>query len=153
MDFTHLFERDLNKLIEEINLYKNENDLWTIKEGISNSAGNLALHIIGNLNYFVGTALFHTNYLREREKEFSLKDIPRERLVGDIKAISEVIRKTLHKLSDKDLKKDFPFEMNDKIVSIENRMVDLLTHLNYHLGQVNYHRRMINGTINYTYNA
>ncbi len=143
MNFIMFFERDLNKLIEEINLYRNENDLWKIKEGISNSAGNLALHLTGNLNYFIGTALSHTNYLREREKEFSLKDIPREKLVADIKDVLETTRKTLHKLSDEYLKKDFPFKMNGEFLSTENMLVHLLIHLNYHLGQVNYHRRMI----------
>ena len=143
MRLEHLFEKDLNKLIEEISLYKNENDLWKIKEGISNSAGNLTLHLIGNLNYFIGTALHHTNYLRDREKEFLLKDVPRDALIADIKHVMEIIRKTLHKMPKEDLKKDFPFEIDGDNLSVENMMVHLLTHLNYHLGQVNYHRRMI----------
>src|ERR1700690_4209536 len=92
---TSLFERDINKLIEEINLYKNENDLWKIKEGISNSAGNLTLHLIGNLNYFIGATLGNTGYVRERDKEFSLKNIPRVQLVEDLKKANEVIKNTL----------------------------------------------------------
>ncbi|HEY5407636.1 MAG TPA: hypothetical protein VIJ92_11120 [Ginsengibacter sp.] len=72
-----LFERDINKLIEEINLYKNEEDIWKIKEGISNSSGNLTLHLLGNLNHFIGATLGNTGYVRERDKEFSLKNIPR----------------------------------------------------------------------------
>ena len=143
MDITQLFERDLNKLIEEINLYKNEKDLWKIKEGISNSGGNLALHLIGNLNYFIGTALGHTNYVRDREKEFSLKNIPREELISDLQDISEIIKTTLTKLPDEDLKNEYPLRIDDNDLPIENMLLHLLTHLNYHLGQVNYHRRMI----------
>lgn len=143
MHIEHLFERDLHKLMEEINLYENENDLWKTKEGINNSAGNLALHLIGNLNYFIGTALSHTNYVRNRENEFSLKDVPREELIKGIKHVLELIRKTLHKLSHEDLSKDFPMELNEKTLSTENMLIHLLMHLNYHLGQVNYHRRMI----------
>jgi hypothetical protein len=129
--------------MDEINLYEHEEDIWKIKEGISNSSGNLALHLIGNLNYFIGTAIGHTNYTRDRDKEFSDKNIPRRQLITDIKHLITVIKKTFHKLSDEDLKHDFPMEMNSEILSIEQVMIHLLTHLNYHLGQVNYHRRMI----------
>lgn len=143
MDIPHLFDRDLHKLMEEINLYEREEDIWKIKEGISNSSGNLALHLIGNLNYFIGTAIGHTNYTRDRDKEFSDKNIPRQQLLSDIKHLISVIKKTFHKLSDEDLKHDFPMEMNSEILSIEHVMIHLLAHLNYHLGQVNYHRRLI----------
>ncbi|HSQ44306.1 MAG TPA: DUF1572 family protein [Ginsengibacter sp.] len=140
---TSLFERDLNKLAEEINLYKNEEDVWKIKEGISNSAGNLTLHLIGNLNYFIGTTLGNTGYVREREKEFSLKNIPRVQLAEDLKKTIEVIKNTLPHLSAEDLKKDFPVPLNGKTLSTPYVLLHLLAHLNYHLGQVNYHRRLV----------
>ena len=140
---TSLFERDLNKLAEEINLYKNEEDLWKIKDGISNSGGNLTLHLIGNLNHFIGAILGNTGYIRERDKEFSLKNIPRAELVEDIKRTNEVIKNTLLHLSEEELKKDFPVPINDKTSSTSFILLHLLAHLNYHLGQVNYHRRLI----------
>jgi len=143
MDYLYFFERDLNKLSEEINLYKNENDLWKIKEGISNSSGNITLHLIGNLNHFIGKTLANTNYIRERDKEFSLKNVPRKKLTDEINNISTIIKNTLPELSNDDLKKDFPIKINDQVLSTENMLAHLLTHLNYHLGQVNYHRRMI----------
>ncbi len=71
-----IFERDLLKLKEEISLYKDENNLWVTEKQISNAAGNLTLHLIGNLNHFIGATLGHTGYVREREKEFSTKNIP-----------------------------------------------------------------------------
>lgn len=140
---TSLFERDLNKLEEEINLYKNEEDLWKIKEGISNSGGNLTLHLIGNLNHFIGAILGNTGYIRERDKEFSLKNIPRAQLVEDLKNTNEVIKNTLPLLLQEDLKKDFPVPINDKTLSTSFVLLHLLAHFNYHLGQVNYHRRLI----------
>ena len=54
MNIAIFFERDLDKLKEEINLFKNEDDIWKIKEGITNSAGNLTMHLLGNLNHFIG---------------------------------------------------------------------------------------------------
>ena len=52
-----LFERDLQKLKTEIELYKDEDNLWLIKKGIDNSAGNLCLHLIGNLSHFISQRL------------------------------------------------------------------------------------------------
>ena len=140
---TSLFERDLNKLAEEINLYKHEEDLWKIKEGISNSGGNLALHLIGGLNHFIGATLGNTDYLRERDKEFSLKNIPRQQIVQDIKNTIEVINKTLSRLTEEDLKKDFPVPVGNRTSSMSYTLLFLVSHLSYHLGQVNYHRRLI----------
>jgi hypothetical protein len=53
-EFIKLFERDLDKLKQEISAYTNEDDLWKIKDGIANSSGNLCLHLVGNLKHFVG---------------------------------------------------------------------------------------------------
>lgn len=138
-----LFERDLNKLIEEINLYKNEEDVWKIKEGISNSGGNLTLHLIGNLNHFIGETLGGTGYIRDRDKEFSLKNIPRVQLTEDLKKTIDVIKNTLPALSKEDLEKDFPVPINNKTSSTSYVLLHLMTHLSYHLGQVNYHRRLV----------
>ena len=140
---TSLFERDLNKLEEEINLYKNEEDLWKIKEGISNSGGNLALHLVGSLNHFIGATLGSTGYIRERDKEFSIKNIPRLQIVQDIKNTIEVINNTLFHLTDEDLKKDFPVPVGNKTSSMSYTLLFFVSHLSYHLGQVNYHRRLI----------
>lgn len=138
-----IFERDLMKLKEEISLYPDENTLWLIKEGISNSAGNLCLHLTGNLNHFIGATLGNTGYIRNRDNEFNLKNISRKNLISDIEATSEVIKNTLQKLTDKDFEKDFPVEKHGKEVKTGFMLLHLLTHFNYHLGQINYHRRLL----------
>ncbi len=137
-----LFERDLSKLIEEINLYKTDEDLWIVKEGISNSGGNLALHLVGGLDHFIGAILGNTGYVRERDKEFSQKNIPAEQIVDDINKTIVVIKNTLSLLSAEDLEKEFPVQFNIKNPSTSYVLLYLLTHLSYHLGQVNYHRRL-----------
>ena len=139
----HIYERDLNKLITEINLYKDENNLWVIREGIGNSAGNLCLHLLGNLNHFIGAALGHTGYVRYRDDEFALKNIPRQDLVINIENCILVVKNTIEKLSPEDLEKDFPLEKNGLIVSTTHMLLHLLAHLSYHLGQINYHRRLL----------
>ncbi len=138
-----LFERDLLKLNEEITLYKNEADLWVVKNEICNSAGNLCLHLIGNLNHFIGATLGNTGYVRTREVEFSSKNIPREKLNAELDKVIEVVGNTFSKLSAADYEKNFPLLKHDKVVSTEHMLLHLLTHLSYHLGQINYHRRLI----------
>jgi len=137
-----IFERDLNKLKDEISQYKDENSLWIIKKEISNSAGNLCLHLIGNLNHFIGTALGNSGYVRDRDNEFSAKNISRAELISEIEKTIETITKTLKKLLTEDFEKDFPLEKHGIIVKTDFMLLHLITHFNYHLGQMNYHRRL-----------
>ncbi|MGN6342606.1 MAG: DinB family protein [Ginsengibacter sp.] len=143
MNITNFFERDLDKLKEEISLFKNEDDIWKIKDGITNSAGNLTMHLLGNLNHFIGKTLGHTDYVRKRDEEFSLKNISREKLISDINSLKEVIKISLSNLSDEDLKKEFPVKIQEQTFTTQNMLIYLLAHFNYHLGQVNYLRRML----------
>lgn len=143
MNISPLYEKDISKLIEEISLYKNEEDLWKLEGAILNTAGNLALHLTGSLNYFIGNILGQTGYVRERDKEFSLKDIPQEKLLADLHETKEIVVNTLSQLTEEDLQKDFPLKINSQTMSTADTLVFFLAHLNYHLGQVNYHRRII----------
>lgn len=143
MNITNFFERDLDKLKEEINLFKNEDDIWKIKQGITNPAGNLVTHLLGNLNHFIGKTLGHTDYVRKRDEEFSVKNIPREKLISDINSLKETIKNTLSHLSEEDLKKEFPVKIQEQTFTTQNMLIYLLAHFNYHLGQVNYLRRML----------
>lgn len=143
MNISIFFERDLDKLIAEINLFKNESDIWRTKEGINNSAGNLTLHLLGNLNHFIGKTLGNTDYVRNRDEEFSLKNVTKEKLISDLNELKGTIKNTLSNLSKEDLQKDFPIIMREEVYSTQNMLIYLLAHLNYHLGQVNYLRRMM----------
>jgi uncharacterized damage-inducible protein DinB len=143
MNITNFFERDLDKLIEEINLFKNEKDIWKTKEGINNSAGNLTMHLLGNLNHFIGKNLANTDYIRKRDEEFTVKNIPREKLISDINSLKEIIKNTLPNLSEEDLKKQFPLKIQEQTFTTGNMLTFLLLHLNYHLGQINYLRRLL----------
>lgn len=130
-------------LKEEISLYKNEDDLWKVQGEIKNSGGNLALHLIGNLNHFIGSILGKTGYVRNRDVEFSLKNIPKEKLIEEINSMKELVINVLNKISDAELDQNFPQEFQGKTRLLSEVLLILITHLNYHLGQINYHRRMI----------
>ena len=137
-----LFEKDLNKLRDEISAYEPESNLWIIKNEIKNSAGNLCMHITGGLQYMIGNLLGHTEYIRNRDAEFSAKNISKEDLLAGIDEAKKVITRVLGSLTESDLKKTFPVKLSNNEVSTEYLIIHLYGHLNYHLGQINYHRRL-----------
>lgn len=137
------FNRDLNKLKFEIESYKTESNLWVIDKGILNSAGNLCLHLIGNLNTYIGATLGQSGYVRNRELEFSLKNIPQQELVKKIEDTILVLNKTLEVLTENDLNAEYPLVVFEDKMTTEFFLVHLTTHLTYHLGQINYHRRLL----------
>jgi uncharacterized damage-inducible protein DinB len=138
-----IFSRDLDRLAAEITAYKQEQNLWQTVPGISNAAGNLCLHLIGNLNHFIGAEFGKTGYVRDRPKEFSDTDVPRELLLADIEKTKAVVQHSLSTIGDEDLKRMLPFMKGESEVSAEFLLLHLSTHLSYHLGQINYHRRII----------
>lgn len=137
------YERDIRKMIEEVNLFKNEEDLWRTAGTVKNSCGNLVLHIIGGLNHFIGATLAHTGYVRNREQEFSRKDVTRKELVAQLEKLILLINKTLNALTDEDMEEAFPVFFDKPGTSTGYVLTQLFAHLNYHLGQINYLRRMV----------
>ncbi|WP_294316857.1 DinB family protein [Chryseobacterium endophyticum] len=138
-----LFIRDLNKLKLEIEAYQTEEVIWKIDKNIANSTGNLALHLVGNLSHFVGAILGNSGYIRNRELEFSLKDVPRVELIQQIEKVTETVTLTLENISAEELEKDFPGDPLGYKMTTGYFLIHLFGHLSYHLGQINYHRRML----------
>jgi len=137
-----IFTRDLNRLYHEIDLYKSEDALWKIQGHISNAAGNLCLHLIGNLNTYIGREIGHIGYVRNRELEFSATNVPKTILLQMVNATIEVVNTSLSKIDDHVLPTEYPVLVFDEKKSIGFLLIHLSTHLTYHLGQINYHRRM-----------
>jgi uncharacterized damage-inducible protein DinB len=138
-----LFTRDLNALKTEVESFTNERNLWLVSEGISNSAGNLCLHLIGNLNHYIGATLGSSGYIRQRDLEFSLKDVPKAELIQKIDDTITVVTAVIERLSQEDLEKEYAIQVFKVPMTTQFFLVHLATHLAYHLGQVNYHRRLL----------
>ncbi|HWV70080.1 MAG TPA: DUF1572 family protein [Pseudosphingobacterium sp.] len=138
-----LYTRDLAKLKQEITLYSSEENIWRIDQNILNSAGNLCLHLVGNLNTYIGAELGNTGYIRNRPEEFSLKNVPRQELINQIDRTIEMLEMVVGSLTEDQLKSEFPRAVADDKVSTEYFLIHLAMHLSYHLGQVNYHRRLL----------
>ncbi|MBA3768934.1 MAG: DinB family protein [Blastocatellia bacterium] len=138
-----MYERDLDKLAVEIEAFGNEKDLWLVSGAVSNSAGNLCLHICGNLLHFIAATLGESGYIRDRDSEFARKDVPREELLAEIAATRDVVARTLSNLTAEKLNENYPVEVFGHPMTTAWFLTHLATHLNYHLGQINYHRRLL----------
>lgn len=142
-NLTKLFERDILKLKTEISAYTDESKLWITAAGISNSGGNLCLHLLGNLQHYIGGVLGGSGYVRNRPEEFSQKNIPVSEMIKTIDHTLTVVTQTIHSLSAETLAKDYPEKVLDQVWETEIFILHLLAHLSYHLGQINYHRRLV----------
>ena len=138
-----LFERDLEKLISEIDSFKDETKLWKISGDINNSAGILCLHLYGNLQHFIGAMLGNSGYVRNREAEFSTKNVAKTKLIGEIDQTTNIVNNTLSDLKEYKLNEIYPINVFGYEMKIGFFLVHLVTHLDYHLGQINYHRRLL----------
>jgi uncharacterized damage-inducible protein DinB len=139
----NIFKRDLEKLEQEISAYAIDANLWVVEKNIANSGGNLCLHLIGNLKTFIGKELGGFNYTRDRDAEFATKGVQRNVLLAAIVETREMVDSSLAKLKQDDLSRMFPVQVFSERTTIEYMLVHLATHLTYHLGQINYHRRLL----------
>jgi len=137
------YERDFRKLIEEINLFKQEDNLWKTEGTIKNPAGNLVLHIIGGSKFLIGATLAKRGYVRNRDLEFAQKGVERKVLIAELEEVIEMVRNLLNEFSPEDMEADYPIVFDGAKRSNTYLLVQLLAHLNYHLGQVNYLRRVL----------
>jgi len=137
------YTRNLGNLRIEIESYKDESNIWKVADGIINSGGNLCLHLVGNLNHFIGTNLGSTGYVRNRDLEFSDKGISRDDLLARIDDVTDVVKSTIGALSSKSLLEDYPEELFGEQADSGTILAYMSGHLSYHLGQLNYHRRLL----------
>ena len=137
--------RELRALRREVEAYPSDADLWRVVPGIANSGGNLVLHLAGNLQYFVGAALGGTGYVRNREAEFGTRDVPRRELLEQVDRAMTAVETGLGKLRDDDLDQPYPEPVGGGSYTTGAFLTHLAVHLAYHLGQVDYHRRIVTG--------
>jgi uncharacterized damage-inducible protein DinB len=120
-----------------------EENIWKVQKNVSNSGGNLTLHLIGNLKHFVGAILGNSGYVRDRDAEFTDKNVPLSELVRQLDEVKTVIHNTFARLTFDDLEKKYPVNVFGYEMNTLYFLMHLIAHLNYHLGQINYHRRLL----------
>ncbi|MCO6483803.1 MAG: DUF1572 family protein [Flavobacteriales bacterium] len=137
-----LFHRDLRTLRKEIEAIR-EQDLWRNTDGVTNSAGNLCLHICGNLRHFIGHVLGGDDYRRDRPREFNTRGLSKEELLGIVDHTMIAVDQVLGEVSDEACNSPFPGETPVEAKDTCQFLLYLYGHMNYHLGQVNYLRRIL----------
>lgn len=145
-EFTILYHREVGKVIDEVMAYRTDDDMWIVIPGTTNSGGNLVQHLIGNLRTYIGLTLGNVPYVRNRDAEFTQRLFSREMILEELKALDLILENALIHLSEEDLMKEYPHEVLAMFPKQSVRLIlsHLSTHLAYHLGQINYHRRFVN---------
>jgi len=144
-DLSLLFLRELDALRREVELYPTDAALWSEVPGLPNSGGTLTLHLVGNLRSFIGATLGQTGYVRDRDAEFSVRGMSRPELSALIAAARREVADTMRSLDVSALPTEFPVAVGGVSLPTELFLLHLLSHLGYHLGQIDYHRRASTG--------
>jgi DinB family protein len=137
--------RDLKALKREIEAYPADADLWRVAPGIANCGGNLALHCAGNLQHFIGVVLGGTEYARNRDAEFNSKGVPRAELLAQADAAIAAVRLGLERVTAAQWDAPYPLPVAGVTLTTGDFMTHLAAHMGYHLGQIDYHRRLVTG--------
>jgi hypothetical protein len=138
-----ILDRDLQALAREVQAYPDDAALWQLPEGVTNSGGTLVLHLTGNIQHYFGARLGNTGFVRDRAGEFSARGVPRAALLRQIEAARSAVRSAAEKMTDEVLEGDYPEVVGGVRVAAGEYLIHLVSHFGYHLGQVDYHRRLV----------
>lgn len=140
-----LFVRELAGFERELGLFPDDEAVWRTAPGLPNSAGNLALHVAGNLQHFIGAVLGGTGYVRNREREFGRRSGPRGDILAELRAASRVVESVLPRLPAERFAAEYPERVNDLRLRTDLFLMHLASHAAFHLGQAGYVRRAVTG--------
>jgi len=144
-DVRRLLTRELAAFAREVELFPDDETLWRTLPGISNSAGNLALHACGNLHHFVGAVLGKTGYVRDRPAEFATREGRREDVARRLRETSDLVSDVLSRVPAGVLDAPFPEAHDGTRLPGRLFLMHLSVHLAFHLGQAGYLRRALTG--------
>ena len=144
-DFARSLVRELEGFKRELAQFPDDDTVWNTTTGITNSAGNLALHLAGNLQYFIGSVLGGTGYARNRDAEFGRRSGSRDEIYRELDAAIAVVRRVLPSIPAETLAAEFPEPVMGVKFRTSTFLVHLCAHAGFHLGQAGYLRRVITG--------
>jgi hypothetical protein len=135
--------RDVKAVRRELEAYPDEASVWALPPGVANSGGTLALHLAGNLQHFFGAVLGGSRYKRDRAAEFAKRDVPRSALIVELEAAIVAIGLGMSQVSEARLAEEFPEAIAGHRIVMGEWLIHLVAHTGYHLGQIDYHRRLV----------
>ena len=140
-----LMTRELRGFATELSLCPDDTSVWATLPGVSNSIGTLTLHVCGNLQFYIGAALGGSGYVRDREREFAARDIPRAELLTEITRAIAAVETVLPTLTVADIAAPFPDVLGGIRPPTGLFLLHLTAHLSFHFGQAGYLRRALTG--------
>jgi hypothetical protein len=144
IELAALYRRDLTRLLQQLRAFEgNENALWQTLPGVTNSAGHLILHLEGNLREYVGRRLGSRPYIRQRDQEFAAAHVPLSDLANRIEDLRVIVPEVIEALEPSVLEAVFPDKFRGFDLSTNQYLIHTLSHFNYHLGQIDYLRRIL----------
>jgi hypothetical protein len=137
--------RELAAVQRSVQAYPDDAAVWALPQGLPNAGGTIVLHLAGNLQHFVGAVLGGTGYKRDRAAEFARRDVPRAELLAELASTIDAVRSTLPTMREDSLAWSYPEKIGGQELPTGVVLMHLATHLAYHLGQLDYHRRVVTG--------
>lgn len=114
-----------------------DDQIWWRPNEQSNSAGNLVLHLCGNLKQWIVAGLGGAKFRRDRDAEFSTRDrLPKAELIAEIEAVVREVENELRKFPIGQLMVRYPIQAYR--VSALQAIYHVVEHFSYHLGQILY---------------
>ena len=143
-ELASLFARDLARLVRQLDAI-DDRHLWQIGPGVTNSSGNLLLHLNGNLREYIGRQIGGVPYQRDRPREFAARDIPRAEVASALGGLVELIPAVLGQVAEGQWDQLYPENVLGQPLTNRQFVIHLFGHLSYHLGQIDYLRRILTG--------
>lgn len=137
--------RELRALRRELELYPSDEALWALPPGIANAGGTLAIHVLGNLRHYIGARLGGTGYVRDRAAEFRVRGVPRSAILAELARAEEDVRSVLAGFAPARLAQPYPDVVGGFALETGDFLAQVAVHLAYHVGQLDYHRRLVTG--------
>ena len=121
-----------------------EDDMWWRPNAQSNSAGNLILHLCGNIRQWVIHGVGGAEDLRQRKAEFAEQGpIPKAELLVQLEATLAEVDAVLQRVTAEALAQPRQIQGFDQTVL--SAIFHVVEHFSYHTGQIIYLTKMRTG--------
>ena len=144
-ELAQLYARDLMRLQQELRAFPDTASLWKTLPGVTNPAGSLALHLEGNLREYIGRQIGGIDYTRDRPAEFSARGVELAEILSRIDAVKDMVPRVIGAITPAAFDAMYPEQVMGHPMTTRLFLVHLLGHLQWHLGQIDYLRRITTG--------
>jgi predicted enzyme related to lactoylglutathione lyase len=136
--FVHAF-RDYRSRVHRLAEGVSDAQFWARPYPYGNSMGHLALHLTGNLNFYVGREMAGTGYVRDREREFHDPAPPsKAEALRRLDAAVDLVIATVGRQTAADWSAPFAATGAEDIHDRFAMLLRVAAHCHHHVGQMIY---------------